>query len=86
MAVTKRKLTARDITTHAQSIDHRHTTRDNRMLMINATVSDWLRRLHSQPMDMPVLPAFIEDVAENVISIIYFEETAASKKSTEMYL
>ena len=29
--------------------------------------------------------AFIEDLAENAISIIYFEETAASEKIIEVY-
>ena len=38
--------------------------------MINA---DWLRQLISQLMDVPV---FIEDFAEQAISIIYFRATS----------
>ena len=52
------------------------------MLIRISKGSDWLRQLQSQLMDMS---AFIEDFAENAISIIYFYETAASKKSIEIY-
>ena len=48
------------------------------MLIIFAKIADWLRRPRSQLMEVT---AFIEDLAENASSIIYFEEKAALKKS-----
>ena len=41
------------------------------MLMINTEGSDWLRQLQSQ---IKSVSAFIEELAENAISIIYFEK------------
>ena len=51
-------------------------------LIIFAKIADWLRQLQSHIMEVC---AFIEDLAEQVISIINFKETDASKKWVEVY-
>ena len=54
--------------------------RRNRTLIIFAKIVDWLRQLQRHNIIMKV-SALIEDLAKNVISIMYFEETAASKNT-----
>ena len=52
------------------------------MLIIFAEFADCLGQLQSQLMEVS---AFIEDLAENAISIICFEEAVASKKMIEVF-
>ena len=54
----------------------RNCVHRNRILTIFAEIADWLRQLQRHN----IIMALIEDLDTNVISIIYFEETAASKQ------
>ena len=66
----------------AQSIDTGigNVTVYHKRLLMNATDSDWLlRQLHSRV-------TVIEDLTENSILIIYFEEMTASKNVIIVYL
>ena len=57
-----------------KSIEQRHTAYHNRMLIIYAKGSDWLRQLQSRLMNVHAVNG---NLSEKAIFLIYFE--AASK-------